>query len=132
MTCHQSLGKGGLGIFNFQTKSNSPKLASLVFNLNDRESKSFFLTKYFLGSRLSLIDVSWKIAHGVLYMAQHLMSFGMPVPLLCFCGAPVESLEHLFFFPVLWLKVFFHGFNLYCFLSPPRVHVSCSFRFQLG
>ena len=97
MTCHQSLGKGGLGIFNFQTKSNSPKLASLVFNLNDRESKSFFLTKYFLGSRLSLIDVSWKIAHGVLYMAQHLMSFGMPVPLLCFCGAPVESLEHLFF-----------------------------------
>ena len=98
MTCHQSLGKGGLGIFNFQTKSNSPKLASLVFNLNDRESKSFFLTKYLLGSRLSLIDVSWKIAHGVLYMAQHLMSFGMPVPLLCFCGAPVESLEHLFFF----------------------------------
>ena len=45
-----------------------------------------------------MIDVSWKIAHGVLYMAQHLMSFGMPVPLLCFCGAPVESLEHLFFF----------------------------------
>ena len=44
MTCHQSLGKGGLGIFNFQTKSDSLKLASLISIFDDRESKSFFLT----------------------------------------------------------------------------------------
>ena len=44
-----------------------------------------------------VIDLNWKIAHGVLYTAQRLASFGLPVPLSCFCGAPVESLEHLFF-----------------------------------
>ena len=33
-------------------------------------------------------DLCWKIAHGVLYTAQRLVSFGLPV----------ESLEHLFFF----------------------------------
>ena len=59
MTCHQSLGKGGLGIFNFQTKSDSLKLASLICNLEDRESKSFFLTKYFLGSRLIPCRPEW-------------------------------------------------------------------------
>ena len=60
MTCHQSLGKGGLGIFNFQTKSDSLKLASLMCNLEDRESKSFFLTKYFLGSRLASCRPEWR------------------------------------------------------------------------
>ena len=58
MTCHQSLRKGGLGIFNFQTKSDSLKLASLISIFDDRESKSFFLTKYFLGSRLAFSDNS--------------------------------------------------------------------------
>ena len=43
-------------------------------------------------------DLCWKIAHGVLYTAQRLVSFGLPVPPSCFCGCPVESLEHLFFF----------------------------------
>ena len=56
----QSLGKGGLGIFNFQTKSDSLKLASLICNLEDRESKSFFLTKYFLGSRLASCRLEWR------------------------------------------------------------------------
>ena len=60
MTCHQSLGKGGLGIFNFQTKSDSLKLASLTCNLEDRESKSFFLTKYSLGSRLASCRPEWR------------------------------------------------------------------------
>ena len=60
MTCHQSLGKGGLGIFDFQTKSDSLKLASLICNLEDRESKSFFLTKYFLGSRLASCRPEWR------------------------------------------------------------------------
>ena len=44
-----------------------------------------------------VIDLSWKIAHGVLYTAERLVSFGLSVPLPCFCGAPVESLSHLFF-----------------------------------
>lgn len=44
-----------------------------------------------------VIDLNWKIAHGVLYTAQRLVSFGLSVPLSCFCGSPLESLEHLFF-----------------------------------
>ena len=44
-----------------------------------------------------VIDLNWKIAHGVLYTTQRLVSFGFSVPLSCFCGTPVQSLEHLFF-----------------------------------
>ena len=67
-----------------------------------------------------MIDLSWKIAHGVLYTAQHLGSFGLPVPLSCFCGAPVESLEHLFFLCPLaqsvlsWLQSLLFAFSPMC------------------
>ena len=44
-----------------------------------------------------VIDLSWKIAHGVLYTAERLVSFGYGIPTVCFCGHPTESLEHLFF-----------------------------------
>ena len=63
-----------------------------------------------------VIDLNWKIAHGVLYTAQRLASFGLPVPLPCFCGSSVESLEHLFF-PVPLLRVFCVGSSLLCSLS---------------
>ena len=64
-----------------------------------------------------VIDVNWKIAHGVLYTAECLSSFGLPVPLSCFCGAPVESLTHLFFACPLaqsvlsWLQSLMFSFN---------------------
>ncbi|XP_078355512.1 uncharacterized protein LOC144656140 [Oculina patagonica] len=44
-----------------------------------------------------VIDLSWKIAHGVLYTAERLVSFGYDFPLACFCGHHTESLRHLFF-----------------------------------
>ena len=47
-----------------------------------------------------VIDVSWKIAHGVLRTGQRLVStFGMShIPIACFCNPlSTESLEHLFF-----------------------------------
>ena len=44
-----------------------------------------------------VVDLSWKITHGVLYTGQQLVSFGLLIPLPCFCGASVESLQHLFF-----------------------------------
>ena len=44
-----------------------------------------------------VIDLSWKIAHGVLYTADRLASFGYGILTFCFCGHPTESLEHLFF-----------------------------------
>ena len=46
----------------------------------------------------TISDLSWKIAHGVLYTAERLSSFGYNIPTSCFCGAPVESLDHLFFY----------------------------------
>ena len=43
------------------------------------------------------IDVAWKVAHGVLYTAERLLSFGYSFDPSCFCGAHRESLSHLFF-----------------------------------
>ena len=44
-----------------------------------------------------VIDLSWKIAHGVLYAAKRLLSFGYAISTQCFCRSPMESAEHLFF-----------------------------------
>ena len=92
-----------------------------------------------------VIDLSWKIAHGVLYTAERLSYFGLPVPLPCFCGAPVESLQHLFFYcplaqsvlswlqsllfnfsamaPALLLRHVFFGFNSDELRVVPRIFV---------
>ena len=45
----------------------------------------------------TVIDLNWKIAHGVLYTADRLISFGYNIPALCFCGLASETHEHLFF-----------------------------------
>lgn len=42
-------------------------------------------------------DLNWKVAHGVLYTAERLISFGYAIPGSCFCGYHLESAEHLFF-----------------------------------
>ena len=44
-----------------------------------------------------VIDLAWKVSHGVLYTASRLVSFGYSVPLACFCGPVSETLVHLFF-----------------------------------
>ena len=41
-------------------------------------------------------DLSWKIAHGVLYTAECLISFGYQYQPSCFGGFPLETLDHLF------------------------------------
>ena len=46
----------------------------------------------------SVLDFGWKVAHGVVYTAERLLSFGLHVPPSCFCGPALESLEHLLFF----------------------------------
>ena len=67
-----------------------------------------------------VIDLNRKIAHGVLYTAQRLVSFGLSVPLSCFSGAPVESLEHLLFSCPLaqsvlsWLQSLMFSFSPMC------------------
>ena len=52
---------------------------------------------FFMPFDRQAIDLNWKIAHGVLYTAERLTSFGYDVPKACFCGYHLESLEHLFF-----------------------------------
>lgn len=65
-------------------------------------------------------SLNWKLAHGVLYTAQRLASFRLPVPLPCFCGAPVESLDHFFFYCPLaysvlsWLQSLMFSFSFMC------------------
>ena len=44
------------------------------------------------------IELCWKVAHGVLYTAHRLVSFGLNVPLNCLCGHSDETLGHLFFY----------------------------------
>ena len=46
-----------------------------------------------------VIDLNWKIAHGVLYTASRLVnSFGYKkIDVVCFCRGDAETLEHLFF-----------------------------------
>ena len=44
-----------------------------------------------------VIDVAWKIAHGVLYTADQLLSFGYSLDPHCFCGPVLETPPHLFF-----------------------------------
>lgn len=52
---------------------------------------------FFLDTDCQVIDLSWKIAHGVLYTAARLASFGYDFNTSCF-GFPVsETHEHLFF-----------------------------------
>ena len=65
----------------------------------------------FLDVDRQVTDLNWKLAHNMLYTAQRLASFGLPVPLPCFCGSPMESLGHLFFYCPL-ATMFCPGCNL--------------------
>ena len=52
---------------------------------------------FFLPLDRKVIDLNWKVAHGVLYTAERLTSFGYDIPKACFCGYHTESSSHLFF-----------------------------------
>ena len=77
----------------------TPSFGSLYWPLTWHSLSFFDLDR-------KVIDLNWKIAHGVLYTSERLSSFGLHVPLSCFCGAPVESLTHLFFASPLAQSVF--------------------------
>ena len=52
---------------------------------------------FFFDTDHQVIDLSWKIAHGVLYTAARLASFGYDFSTSCLCGPVSKTLEHLFF-----------------------------------
>jgi len=91
----------------------APSFGSLYWPTTWRSLSFFDLDR-------KVIDLNWKVAHGVLYTAERLFSCGLPVPLSCFCGAPVESLTHLFFACPLaqsvlsWLQSLMFSFNPIC------------------
>ena len=91
---------------------------SLMYSSLDWPSTGCSLTFFDLNRQVT--DLCWKIAHGVLYTAQRLVSFGLSVPPSCFCGSPVESLEHLFFYCPLaqsvlsWLQSLLFNFSFMC------------------
>ena len=58
---------------------------------------STWLSLFLLPLDRQVIDLNWKVAHGVLYTADRLISFGYAIPSACFCGFPLESSSHLFF-----------------------------------
>ena len=59
------------------------------------------------------IDLNWRIAHGVTYTADRLISFGYQFGPMCFCGG-TKTPEHLFFSCTLaqqgiaWVQPFYH------------------------
>ena len=93
----------------------------------------------------SVLDFSWRVAHGVVLNAQRLISFGLHVSQHCFCGPVLQSLSHLLFAcplaqsvlswlqslmfryspmaPVLLLRHVLFGFNLDELRILPRVFV---------
>ena len=44
-----------------------------------------------------VIDLCWRVSHGVLYTAERLVGFGYNIVPNCFCGYPLETIEHFFF-----------------------------------
>ena len=58
-SCHQPFLKGGLGIINLQLKADPLKLASVISLCTKAVSKSFYLLKYFFGSKLSSFRSEW-------------------------------------------------------------------------
>ena len=70
-------------------KSFSP---CLVFSTRPLRGGRFFLLFR------PVIDLAWKIAHGVLYTVDCLSSFGYSYDPCCFCGHALESSAHLFFY----------------------------------
>ena len=66
-------------------------------SFGDLDWPSTWRSLFFLPLDRQVIDLNWKVAHGVLYTAERLSSFGYNLPTSCFCGYYMESSEHLFF-----------------------------------
>ena len=43
-----------------------------------------------------VVDLCWRVSHGVLYTAERLVGFGYNIVPNCLCGHPLETLYHLF------------------------------------
>ncbi len=80
---------------------------------------------FFFDTDRQVIDLSWKIAHGVLYTAARLASFGYDFSTSCFCGPVSETLEHLFFYCPLAHSVLSWLQSLMFISSPLAASLAC-------
>lgn len=85
---------------------------------------------FFFDMHRQVIDLSWKVAHGVLYTAGRLSSFGYAIPTACFCGH-CWRLWTICFSLVLWLIVSFLGCLLCFFFFRHPLVLSFSVMFGL-
>ena len=91
------------------------------------EWSSTWCSLFFMPLDRQVIDLNWKLAHGVLYTAERLVSFGYQLRLSCFCGHHTESLDHLFFSCPLaqsglaWVQTFpcLPNWSIFVFTSRP-------------
>ena len=85
----------------------------LVLDANRRRAhcelkfRPFFVTLYWpstwkqvhiMSLDRPVIDLCWRVSHGVLYTAERLVGFGYNIVPNCICGHLLETLYHLFFF----------------------------------
>ena len=63
----------------------------------DLDWETTWRSLFFLPLDKQVSALSWKVAHGVLYTADRLVSFGYNIPSPCFCGHALETPVHLFF-----------------------------------
>lgn len=81
------------------SESYSPPHCVLKFShrFGDLYWSSTWQQLFLFGLDRPVIDLSWKISHGVLYTAARLFSFGLNYGVSCFCRTAPETPEHLFF-----------------------------------
>ncbi len=60
-TCYLPDLSGGLNVSNFESKCNALRITSVVSTFSLLEDTSFFLCKYFLGSRISTMKPEWNL-----------------------------------------------------------------------
>ena len=61
--CYNSINNGGLNVIDFSLKGQALQAASIVSSVDPAVGKSFYLTRYYVGRRLAVINSRWSHLH---------------------------------------------------------------------
>ena len=61
--CYNSINNGGLNVIDFSLKGQALQAASIVSSVDPVVGKSFYLTRYYVGRRLAVINSRWSHLH---------------------------------------------------------------------
>ena len=82
------------------SKSRSPPPPNCVENLRPQYGDLYWASTWSQPFSFNVdrpfIDLSWKVAHSVLYTTDRLIGFGYDIDAICFCNAALETPSHLF------------------------------------